>query len=48
MNDYRISVWGLGNHALKRVLPAILALKEFTLVGVCSRSIKMVEACVAE
>ena len=48
MNDYRISVWGLGNHALKRVLPAILALKEFTLVGVCSRSIKMVEACVDE
>ena len=42
MNDYRISVWGLGNHACKRILPAISNLKEFTLVGVCSRSVKMV------
>ncbi len=48
MNNYRISVWGLGNHALKRVLPAVLALKEFTLVGVCSRSLKMVEKCVED
>lgn len=45
MNNYAISVWGLGNHALKRVIPSILAINEFILVGVCSRSKKIVEAC---
>lgn len=48
MNSYGISVWGLGNHAIKRVLPAILAINKFTLVGVCSRSIKKVELCSKE
>ena len=45
MNNYGISVWGLGNHALRRVIPAILMINFFTLVGVCSRSIKKVESC---
>jgi predicted dehydrogenase len=48
MNDYKISVWGLGNHAFKRILPTILHLKEFTLIGVCSRSKNNVEACARE
>jgi dTDP-3,4-didehydro-2,6-dideoxy-alpha-D-glucose 3-reductase len=48
MNSYGISVWGLGNHALKRVIPAILAVKEITLAGVCSRSIKVVRTCAEE
>jgi len=45
MNNYGISVWGLGNHALRRVIPAILMINFFTLVGVCSRSIEKVESC---
>tara|TARA_B100000787_G_C16174415_1_gene288207 strand:+ start:683 stop:1660 length:978 start_codon:yes stop_codon:yes gene_type:complete len=37
-----IIVWGLGNHACKKILPAIFSSKAFTLVGVCSRSNKIV------
>jgi len=45
MKNNNIIVWGLGNHACKRILPALSSLKEFTLVGVCSRSDKVVKSC---
>lgn len=33
----KIAVWGLGNHAIKRILPAIKEVKNLQLMGVCSR-----------
>lgn len=33
-----IAVWGLGRHAFKNVLPAIVQFPEFELIGVCSRN----------
>ena len=48
MNDYRITVWGLGKHARTRIIPALSFLKEFSLVGVCSRTEKVVKACAEE
>jgi dTDP-3,4-didehydro-2,6-dideoxy-alpha-D-glucose 3-reductase len=38
-----IIVWGLGNHACKKILPAVFSSKTFTLAGVCSRSEKIVK-----
>jgi len=40
-----IAVWGLGNHAQNRILPALSVMDEIKLIGVCSRNIKVVEAC---
>ena len=48
MNDFRITVWGLGKHARTRIIPALSFLKEFSLVGVCSRTEKVVKACAEE
>ena len=33
-----IVVWGLGNHAKNRILPAIFNSNHFHLYGVCSRN----------
>jgi dTDP-3,4-didehydro-2,6-dideoxy-alpha-D-glucose 3-reductase len=40
-----IAVWGLGNHARKRILPALFAIDEIKLIGVCSRNGEVVETC---
>ena len=45
MRLLNVVVWGLGDHAKNRVLPAISAIDEIKLVGVCSRDSKVVETC---
>ena len=40
-----VAVWGLGNHARNRILPALSAIDEIKLIGVCSRNGVMVDAC---
>jgi len=47
MNTLGIAVWGLGNHALNRVIPVLSSTKEFSLIGVCSRTEKKVLECSA-
>ena len=38
-----VAVWGLGGHASRRILPALNAIKNLSLIGVCSRSTETVE-----
>ena len=38
MNVKKIAVWGLGKHAINRILPAIKEVNGLELVGVCSRN----------
>ena len=42
MKAINIAVWGLGRHALVRILPAIQADNNLSLIGVCSRDQKQV------
>jgi dTDP-3,4-didehydro-2,6-dideoxy-alpha-D-glucose 3-reductase len=48
MNINGITVWGIGNHVYKRIIPAILNIKELNLIGVCSRSHSKIESLRAE
>jgi predicted dehydrogenase len=43
MSELNIAVWGLGNHALNRILPVIDAFDGLNLLGVCSRNEKSVK-----
>lgn len=43
MKSLRIAVWGLGGHAINRILPSIDKVREISLIGVCSRSRKIVK-----
>jgi len=45
MSLLNVAVWGLGNHAQNRILPALSAMDEIKLIGVCSRNSMVVEAC---
>ena len=45
MNTHGIAIWGLGNHARNRILPALSSIKELSLIGVCSRTEKKVVEC---
>ena len=45
MTITNVAVWGLGNHAKKRILPVLSAMDEIGLVGVCSRNRKVVDEC---
>ena len=45
MSLYNVAVWGLGNHAQSRILPALSAMNEIKLIGVCSRNSGVVGAC---
>ena len=45
MRLLNVAVWGLGNHAQNRILPALTAIDEIKLIGICSRNTKIVEAC---
>jgi len=38
MKKLSISLWGLGNHASNRILPALDSIEELSLIGVCSRN----------
>ena len=38
MSLLNVAVWGLGNHAKNRILPALAAIDEIKLFGVCSRN----------
>jgi len=45
MSLLNVAVWGLGNHAQNRILPALSAMSEIKLIGVCSRNTEVVEEC---
>ena len=45
MKKLGIAVWGLGNHALNRIIPAINSVQELSLIGVCSRNENKVLEC---
>ena len=42
MKTINLAVWGLGRHALMRILPAIKLINEISLIGVCSRNNEVV------
>jgi dTDP-3,4-didehydro-2,6-dideoxy-alpha-D-glucose 3-reductase len=44
-NIKKIAVWGLGKHAISRILPAISEVNGLRLVGVCSRKESVVKEC---
>ncbi|MDC0969291.1 Gfo/Idh/MocA family oxidoreductase [Alphaproteobacteria bacterium] len=44
-NTKKIAVWGLGKHAIKRILPAIANVQGLQLLGVCSRNDSVVKEC---
>lgn len=48
MRAMRIAVWGLGRHALTKILPAIASTPGLQLAGVCSRSVEQVTASAAD
>ncbi len=43
LRSKKIAVWGLGKHAINRILPAIKKVNGLTLVGVCSRKKNIVK-----
>lgn len=45
MRVLRIAVWGLGRHAINKILPAVSSTSGLELYGVCSRSAKSVATC---
>jgi len=40
-----VAVWGLGQHAINRIIPALTSINEVSLVGVCSRDTLSVSVC---
>jgi dTDP-3,4-didehydro-2,6-dideoxy-alpha-D-glucose 3-reductase len=38
-----VAVWGLGGHACKRILPALKEVENLNIIGICSRSEKVVK-----
>ena len=45
MRPMRVVVWGLGRHAINKILPAVSAASGLELYGVCSRDARSVSAC---
>ncbi len=45
MSLLNIAVWGLGNHAMNRILPVLFTKDDIGLTGVCSRNRDVVEEC---
>jgi dTDP-3,4-didehydro-2,6-dideoxy-alpha-D-glucose 3-reductase len=33
-----VAIWGLGDHALNRIIPAFSSINEYSIIGVCSRT----------
>jgi len=48
MNIPCVAVWGLGRHALNRIIPALSSMDELKLIGVCSRNQRSVAKCALE
>ena len=42
---YNIAIWGLGGHAINRIIPVISSMNNLNLVGVCSRNNNIVNEC---
>ena len=47
MKPLRLAVWGLGGHAVGKILPAVAAADGLALAGVCSRNAGAVAECSA-
>lgn len=45
MRPMRVTVWGLGRHAINKLLPAVSAANGLELYGVCSRNASQVSSC---
>ena len=45
MSLLNVAVCGLGSHAKNRILPALSAIDEIKLIGVCSRNAEVVQTC---
>ena len=45
MRPLRVAVWGLGRHAINKILPAVAATGSLNLYGVCSRNENTVNSC---
>ena len=41
----RVAVWGIGRHAVNKILPAVSAVSGLVLYGVCARNAKSVFTC---
>ena len=46
MKILNIAVWGVGQHAINRIIPAILSTKRLVLVGVSSRNKDILNSCI--
>ena len=44
MRSLRVAVWGLGHHAVTKILPSICAVSGLELYGVCSRNIAAISS----
>lgn len=45
MRPLRVVVWGLGRHAINKILPAISTVSGLELYGVCSRNVTSLNTC---
>src|SRR5688572_20443132 len=45
MSPLRVAVWGLGRHAINKILPALSSTRGLELYGVCSRNAASVSGC---
>jgi predicted dehydrogenase len=45
MKTLGLAIWGLGNHALNRIIPALYSVQELSVIGVCSRNEQKVLNC---
>lgn len=48
MISLNVAVWGVGKHAINRLIPALLSLEKINLVGVCSRNLDTLRYCRSE
>src|SRR5215212_11993464 len=48
MTPLRVVVWGLGRHAVNKIVPAVAQTPGLELHGLCSRDVARVDAAVAE
>jgi dTDP-3,4-didehydro-2,6-dideoxy-alpha-D-glucose 3-reductase len=43
-----IAVWGVGHHAINRIIPALLLMKNIKLVGICTRNEGTISQCIKD
>ena len=46
MKTLNIAVWGIGQHAINRIIPAILSMEGLALIGVSSRNQVTLDNCI--